>query len=111
MPVIRLIFGFTGGIRGLDVRAHFRVVDTGVDEVKALFLLLFPSSSVLRAPYRVRSNISIASVIERSCIILITPRLLPLTLVILFLPLTFTGSRSKTRALLSSITLVGFVKY
>ena len=88
--------------------ARFRVVDA--DEVKALFLPLFPSSSVLGAPYRVRSNISVASVIERSCVILITLCPLPLALVILFLPLTFIGSGSKTRALLLLITPIGFIK-
>ena len=88
--------------------ARFRVVDA--DKVKALFLPLFPSSSVLGAPYRVRSNIFIASVIERSRIILVTPCPLPLALVILFLPLTFIGSGSKTRALLLLITPIGFIK-
>ena len=89
--------------------ARFRVVDA--DKVKALFLPLFPSSSVLGAPYGVRSNISIASIIERSRVVLITPRPLPLALVILFLPLTFIGSGSKTRALLLLIIPGGFVKY
>ena len=88
--------------------ARFGVVDA--DEVKALFLPLFPSSSVLGALYRVRLNIFVASVIERSRIILVTPCPLPLALVILFLPLTFVGSGSKTRALLLLITLVGFIK-
>jgi hypothetical protein len=36
---------------------------------------------------------------------------LPLALVILFLPLTFAGNRSRTRALLSLITPIGFIKY
>jgi hypothetical protein len=91
------------------VYAYFRVINT--DKVKALFLPLFLSSLVLGAPYRVRSNISIASVIERSRVILITLCPLPLALVILFLPLTFIGSGSKTRALLLLITPIGFVKY
>jgi hypothetical protein len=90
------------------MHARFGVVNA--DKVKALFLPLFPSSSVLGAPHRVRSNISIASVIERSYIILVTPRPLPLALVILFLPPTFAGSGSKTGALLLLITPVGFVK-
>jgi hypothetical protein len=54
---------------------------------------------------------SIASVVERSCVVFVTPRPLPLALVILFLPPTFVGSGSKTGALLLLITLVGFVKY
>ena len=108
MPVTGSIFGFIRGTRGLGVYARFGVVDA--DEVKALFLPLFPSSSVLGALYRVRLNIFVASVIERSCVVLVTPRPLPLALVILFLPLTFIGSGSKTRALLLLITLVGFIK-
>ena len=108
MPVAGLIFRFTGGTKGLGVYARFRVID--IDEVKALFLPLFLLLSVLGAPYRVRLNISIASVIERSRIVLVTLCPLPLALVILFLPLTFVGSGSKTRALLSLITPVGFVK-
>jgi hypothetical protein len=107
--VIGLIFGFTRGTRGLGVYAYFRVINA--DKVKALFLPLFLLLSVLGAPYRVRLNISIASVIERSCVILITLCPLPLALVILFLPLTFIGSGSKTRALLLLITLIGFIKY
>jgi hypothetical protein len=112
--VIGSIFGFTArGTRGLGLGVYtcFRVINTGIDKVKALFLPLFLSSSVLGAPYRVRLNISIASVIERSRVILITPRPLPLALVILFLPLTFVGNRSRTRALLLLITPIGFVKY
>jgi hypothetical protein len=93
------------------VYARFRAINTSADKVKALFLPLFPSSSVLGAPHGVRLNISIASVIERSRVVLITPRPLPLALVILFLPPTFVGSRSKTGALVSSITPIGFVKY
>jgi hypothetical protein len=89
----------------------FRAIDTGADEVKALFLPLFPSSSVLGAPYGVRLNISVASVIERSRVILITLCPLPLALAILFLPPTFVGSGSKTGALVLLITPVGFVKY
>jgi hypothetical protein len=108
LPVAGSIFGFTGGTRGLGVHARFGVVDA--DEVKALFLPLFPSLSVLGAPYGVRLNISVASVIERSRVVLVTPRPLPLALVILFLPLTFAGSGSKTGALLLSITPIGFVK-
>jgi hypothetical protein len=107
--VIGLIFRFIGGTKRLGVYTHFRVIN--IDKVKALFLPLFPLSSVLGAPYRVRSNIFIASIIERSYIILITLYPLPLALVILFLPLIFIGSRSKTRALLLLITPVGFVKY
>jgi hypothetical protein len=108
LPVIGLIFRFTRGTRGLGVYARFGVVNA--DEVKALFLPLFPLLSVLRAPYGVRLNISIASVIERSRVVLITLCPLPLALVILFLSLTFVGSGSKTRALLLLITPVGFVK-
>ena len=88
--------------------ACFGVVDA--DKVKALFLPLFPSLSVLGAPYGVRLNISIASVIERSCVILITLCPLPLALVILFLSLIFIGSGSKTEALLLLITPIGFIK-
>jgi len=111
LPIIRLIFGFTRGTRGLGVCARFRVINTSVDKVKALFLPLSLLSLVPEASYRVRSNIFIASVIERSRIILVIPRPLPLALVILFLPLTFIGSRSKTRALLSLIIPIGFIKY
>jgi hypothetical protein len=90
------------------VYTRFGVINA--DKVKALFLPLFLLLSVLEAPYRVRLNISIASVIKRSHIILITLRPLPLALVILFLPLIFIGSRSKTKALLLLITPIGFVK-
>jgi hypothetical protein len=54
---------------------------------------------------------SIASVVERSCVVLVTLCPLLLALVILFLPLTFIGSGSKTGALLLLTTLIGFVKY
>jgi hypothetical protein len=93
------------------MHTHFRVINTSADKVKALFLPLFPLLLVWEAPYRVRLNISIASVIKRSLVILITPRPLPLALVILFLPPTFIGSGFKTRALLLLITFIGFVKY
>jgi hypothetical protein len=109
--VIGLIFGFTRGTRGLGIYTRFRVVNISIDKVKALFLSLFSLSSVLEALYRVRSNIFIASVIERSYVILITLCPLPLALVILFLPLTFIDSGSKTRALLLLITPIDFVKY
>jgi hypothetical protein len=109
--VIELIFRFIKGIRRLGIYACFKVINTSADKVKALFLPLFPLLLVLRALYKVRLNISIASVIERSYIILITLCSLPLALVILFLSLTFIGSKSKTRALLLLITLISFVKY
>jgi hypothetical protein len=109
--VVRLIFGFTRGTGGLGVCARFRVIDIGVDEVKALFLPLSLLLLVLESSYGVRSNISIASVIERSRVVLVILWPLPLALVILFLPLTFTDSRSKTRALLLLITPIGFIKY
>jgi hypothetical protein len=96
---------------GLGVHARFRVINTGIDKVKALFLPLFLSSSVLGAPHGVRSNISIASVIERSRVVLVTLCPLSLALVILFLPLTFVDNGSRTRVLLSLITPIGFVKY
>jgi hypothetical protein len=89
----------------------FRVVNTSVNKVKAFFLPLFPLLLVLRASYRVRLNISIVSIIERSCVIFITLCPLFLALVILFLSLTFIGSGFKTKALLLLIIPISFVKY
>jgi hypothetical protein len=109
--VAELIFGFIKGTKGLSIYTYFGVVNTSVNKVKALFLPLFLLSLVWEALYRVRLNIFIASVVERSLIIFITLYSLPLALVILFLPLTFISSKFKTRALLLLITLIGFIKY
>jgi hypothetical protein len=108
--VIELIFGFIRGTKGLSIYTRFGVINTIVNKVNTLFLPLLLLSLALGVPYRVRLNISIASVIKRSLIIFVTLCLLPLALVILFLPLTFIGRGFKTGALLLLITLIGFIK-